>query len=304
MFKRVLVLAMLGLPTVGAAQGVQVSTFADNETNRTFSQSVTGTNARTQLTGSAGNMLAWDSLGNYNLQFARVETIRYAADRSYFTAGVGAERLYASTSGERYQPTGFVGLGLGPVWTVRSPFSVGVVARYAAFDDIGQYIRTDITTTSITFTGEDYIHQQLVLTGLVDWTGMSDNNDRTTVNVSAQYRTTSGWFYGTRAYVRYYRFDAEPAYWSPKQYGQLVAQGGFRTRWDAPLWRGSATASIGAQQQDYTTANLLWNVSGEVARRVGRVWVKGWGGYNNGNAIAGATQGYRSWTFGLGVSTQ
>ena len=300
MYKALLVL-LLCLPAALSAQQVRVSTFADNETNRTFSQTVFATDAHTQLTGTFANMLAWDSLGNYNTQAARVETIRYAADRSYVSAGVGAERLYASTSGERYQPTGFIGVGLGPVWTTRSPYELGVVVRYGAFDEIGQYIRADLTTVSTTFTGAVYVQQQLVFTALADWTGLSDTNERTTLNLSAQYRTKAGWFYGSRVYARFYAFDAGAAYWSPLQYTQLLAQGGFRTKWDAPVWRGSAMVGIGGQQQDQAPVGLLWNVSGEVSRRVGSMWLMGWGSYNNGNAIAEATQGYRSWVVGVGV---
>jgi len=305
--RKVLLALMLCVPAMAQAQQggqVRVSTFADNETNETFRQTIIGIDSSTRLTATISNMLAWDSMGNYNTQFARLETTRYSADRSYYTAGIGAERLYASTSGERYQPTGFVGMGIGPVWTTTSPYDLGIVMRYAAFDEIGQYIRADLTTVSATMTGDVFVRQQLVFTGLVDWTGLSDNNDRTTVNVSGQYRTTSGWFYGARTYARYYAFDAEPVYWSPERYTQLIAQGGFRTRWDAPVWRGSVTASVGGQQQNQAPVGLLWNVAGDVSRHVGKVWVLAWGGYNNGNAIAGTSQGYRSWTVGLGIRTQ
>lgn len=307
MYKRFLVLLML-IPSI--AQGQQiirggVSAFSDNETNRTLTEiaSVTDTsNILFTKTLDVAVMEADDSVGNYNYQLARIGIHHNDGDNNIFSLNIGAERLYSSTSGDRYQPIGAFTMGVSPTWSKTNPFGVIVYGRYAAFDEIGQYIRADIQTTSIGGVGEVYYHQKMWVQGIVDETFLSDNNERFTTDLTARYFTTSGFFYGARGYYRTYKFDAGVLYWSPEQYGQLVGQVGYKFPWNNPNWNGSATLSAGAQKVDNFDANFMGSVVADVSRRVSsKVWIRGWGGYSNGLAIAGNDDGYRSWTAGIGV---
>lgn len=302
-----LVLMML-LPSVANGQQIirgGVSTFGDNETNRTLTEYVSLTDTSNVLFTKSIDVVAMeakDSMGHYNYQLARIGIHHNDGNNNIFIVNAGAERLYASTSGERYQPIGYFAMGVSPTWSNTTPFGIIAYGRYAAFDEIGQYIRADIQTTSIGTVMDVYYRQNLWIQGIVDQSYLSDDNERFTADVVIRKFTQSGFFYGGRVYYRTYEFDAGTLYWSPEQYGQFVGQVGHKFKWNDPLWQGDVVLSAGVQRQDSFNATFLGTIAADVSRKIGsRTWIRGWGGYSNGSAITGAEKGYRSWSIGLGV---
>lgn len=308
MFRKVILSLILFIPS--SIYGQQViragaSTFGDTETNRTFSQFISATdtsNINFTKIVSIGNMLANDSVGNYNYQYIRIG-VYYKDSVNFFVNGdIGIKRLYSSTSGDRYQPIGFISTGVMPIWTNKHPYGLNFRITYDAFDEIGQYIRDDIQFTSLAGVGEVYLWQQVWIQAVVNEMYLSDTNNRFTTDLTVRYLTLTGFFYGVRAYYQTYKFDAGTLYWSPELYEVLMGQVGYKFRWDNPTWDGSVSANAGVEKIDNNNATFLWIVNTDVSKKVSnRTWIRGWGAYSNGNSIVSTSPDYRSWILGIGV---